>query len=65
MDYFIHLKMQRACQFLYANETKIKTIALDLGYEDPFYFSRVFKRYIGMSPKQYKLTTNIRSSSLT
>jgi AraC-like DNA-binding protein len=61
MDYFIHLKMQKACQFLYANEAKIKTIAMDLGYEDPYYFSRVFKKYMGMSPEQYKITTNVRS----
>ncbi|MDB5001068.1 MAG: transcriptional regulator, AraC family [Mucilaginibacter sp.] len=63
MDYFIHLKMQKACQFLYANEAKIKTIAMDLGYEDPYYFSRVFKKYMGMSPEQYKITTNVRSLS--
>jgi AraC-like DNA-binding protein len=38
IDYLIHLKMQKACQFLYANEAKIKTIAMDLGYDDPYYF---------------------------
>jgi len=63
IDYFIHLKMQKACQFLYANEAKIKTIALDLGYDDPYYFSRVFKKYMGMSPEQYKLTTNVRTQA--
>jgi AraC-like DNA-binding protein len=56
IDYFIHLKMQRACQLLYANDDKIKTVALDLGYEDPYYFSRIFKKYIGNSPEQYRVT---------
>lgn len=60
IDYFIHLKMQKACQCMHANEAKIKNIAMDLGYEDPYYFSRVFKKYMGMSPEQYKLTTNVR-----
>ncbi|MGF7038949.1 AraC family transcriptional regulator [Mucilaginibacter lappiensis] len=56
IDYFIHLKMQKACQLLYANGDKIKTVAVDLGYEDPYYFSRIFKKYIGTSPEQYRVT---------
>ncbi|MCF2498279.1 AraC family transcriptional regulator [Dyadobacter chenhuakuii] len=56
VDYFIHLKMQKACQLIYANEAKIKEIALHLGYDDPFYFSRVFKKNMGQSPEQYRLT---------
>jgi len=54
IDYFIHLKMQKACQLLYANDQKIKTVAAHLGYEDPYYFSRIFKKYIGSSPEQYR-----------
>ncbi|MDB5121815.1 MAG: transcriptional regulator, AraC family [Sphingobacteriales bacterium] len=55
IDYFIHLKMQRACQLLYTNNSKIKDIAMKLGYDDPYYFSRIFKKYMGTSPEQYKL----------
>ncbi|MBB5635168.1 AraC-like DNA-binding protein [Pedobacter cryoconitis] len=58
IDYFIHLKMQKACQLLYTNKAKIKEVAMDLGYEDPYYFSRLFKKYMGLSPEQYKLTTS-------
>lgn len=58
IDYFIHLKMQRACQLLYSNDVKIRSIAASLGYDDPFYFSRVFKKNMGQSPEQYRLTTN-------
>jgi AraC-like DNA-binding protein len=57
LDYFIHLKMQKACQLLYSNGSKIKTVAFDLGYEDPYYFSRIFKKYIGISPEQYRITS--------
>lgn len=56
IDYFIHLKMQKACQLLYANGDKIKAVAAELGYEDPYYFSRIFKKYIGSSPEQYRIT---------
>jgi AraC-like DNA-binding protein len=58
IDYFIHLKMQKACQLLYLNETKIRLVAQDLGYEDQYYFSRLFKKYMGLSPEQYKHTAN-------
>ena len=56
IDYFIHLKMQKACQLLYADGVKIKAVASDLGYDDPYYFSRIFKKYIGTSPEQYRIT---------
>ncbi|WP_183561003.1 AraC family transcriptional regulator [Mucilaginibacter sp. SP1R1] len=56
IDYFIHLKMQRACQLLNTNIDKIKSVATELGYEDPYYFSRIFKKHIGTSPEQYRAT---------
>ncbi|MDB4999330.1 MAG: Transcriptional regulator, AraC family [Mucilaginibacter sp.] len=55
IDYFIHIKMQKACQLLYTNDDKIRNIAATLGYDDPYYFSRIFKKYIGSSPEQYRL----------
>jgi AraC-like DNA-binding protein len=54
IGYFIHLKMQRACQLLYTPDVMIKTVAMDLGYDDQYYFSRIFKKHIGMSPEQYR-----------
>ncbi len=56
IDYFIHLKMQKACQLLYAHDDKIKAVAADLGYDDPYYFSRIFKKYVGSSPEAYRVT---------
>ncbi|NOW96041.1 AraC family transcriptional regulator [Mucilaginibacter sp. SG564] len=55
IDYFNHLKMQRACQLLFGSRDKIKIIASELGYRDPFYFSRLFKQHTGSSPGQYRL----------
>lgn len=54
IDYFIHLKMQRACQLLYSKDIKIKLVAIELGYEDQYYFSRIFKKNMGMSPEHYR-----------
>ena len=61
INYFIHLKMQKACQLLYSNEVKIKGIAEVLGYEDPYYFSRVFKKSMGVSPEKYKFGSTERT----
>lgn len=52
--FFLSLKMQRACQMLDLTELSIKEISVSLGIEDPFYFSRLFKKIIGRSPKVYR-----------
>ncbi|WP_075590831.1 AraC family transcriptional regulator [Labilibacter marinus] len=54
MDYLIMLKIQRACHLLIFSTHKIKGIAEELGYDDPYYFSRLFSNYIGKSPRQYR-----------
>ncbi|MCD8333437.1 MAG: AraC family transcriptional regulator [Clostridiales bacterium] len=54
MDFFIRLKMQKACRLLRTTDRYIYEIAQELGYTDPYYFSRIFKKVTGISPKQYK-----------
>lgn len=54
MDYLIHLRIQRACQLLDHTELKIKDIALKVGIEDQYYFSRIFKKIMGTAPVAYR-----------
>ena len=54
IDYFIRLRLRRACQLLENTEMSVKAIAYTLGYEDPFYFSRVFKRINQIAPSRYR-----------
>lgn len=54
IDYFIQMKMQQACQQLDFTTHSIKSIAYDLGFEDPYYFSRRFRKVIGISPNKYR-----------
>ncbi len=54
IDYFILLKMQEACHLLYTTELRVKQIANKLGYEDAYYFSRIFKKTINTSPEVYR-----------
>lgn len=55
IEYFIRLRMQRACRLMAATTMSVKEIAAALGYDDPFYFSRVFKSVHGMAPSDYRL----------
>jgi AraC-like DNA-binding protein len=55
IQHFIHLKMQHACQLLDTTHEPVKRVANRVGYDDPQYFSRLFKRVIGVSPQQYRL----------
>ncbi|MGC3992478.1 MAG: AraC family ligand binding domain-containing protein [Chthoniobacteraceae bacterium] len=57
IDYFIRQRMQRACQLLDLTKMSIKAIASALGYEDPLYFSRVFRKVNQMSPGKYRQTS--------
>ena len=54
MEYFTHLKLQRACLLLKTSDKNIQEIAASLGYHDPYYFSRLFKKIVGVSPSYYR-----------
>jgi len=54
VEYFNHLKMQKACQYLLLPDITIKEIASNLGMDDPYYFSRMFSKLMGVSPKEYR-----------
>lgn len=54
IEFFIKLKMDEACNLLRISKIKISNIAVELGYQDAYYFSRLFKKYIGMPPKNYR-----------
>lgn len=55
IDYFIHLKMQHACHLLCTTDLRIKQIAALLGYDDPYYFSRLFKKNNNNSPEEFRV----------
>lgn len=54
LDYFNHIKIQKACQYLEFTDIHIKELGYQLGFNDPFYFSRLFNKYMGESPIEYR-----------
>lgn len=54
VEFFIHLKMQEACKLLKSGQMYVYEAAAALGYEDQYYFSRIFKKVVGVSPRDYQ-----------
>lgn len=50
-EYIHRLKMAEAKNLLLNTPLQVKEISGMLHYNDPFYFSRLFKKYMGVSPK--------------
>jgi len=47
----LRLKMEHALKMLREESVQVKVVAERLGYDDPFVFSRIFKKYHQFSPK--------------
>ncbi|MCY9514046.1 AraC family transcriptional regulator [Paenibacillus apiarius] len=53
IDYLINYRMERASELLKAGNFPVRDIAVSVGYANPLYFSRVFKKKFGVSPSAY------------
>jgi AraC-like DNA-binding protein/quercetin dioxygenase-like cupin family protein len=54
IEYFLRAKIQAASRDLYFSQLPIKDIAFSYGIDDPYYFSRMFKKIMGVSPQRYR-----------
>lgn len=54
MEFYIQLKIKEACKLLRSTDLYIYEIGTRLGYKDQYYFSRIFKKVTGVSPKEYR-----------
>lgn len=54
LDFFIRARMRRAGELLEDTTLQIKEVAARLGYDDQFYFSRLFKSVHGVAPREYR-----------
>ncbi|MDO5425491.1 MAG: response regulator [Eubacteriales bacterium] len=52
-EYVSQRKVEKAKEYLKQNQLKIYEIAEQLGFENAFYFSKVFKKFEGCSPRDY------------
>lgn len=54
IDYLIRLRVQHACHVLDTSSRSVNEIAATVGYDDPYYFTRCFRRVMGRSPRDYR-----------
>lgn len=52
-EYLRNYRMKKACELIRNTDKKMYEIAFQVGYDNPQYFSSVFKSVMGMSPKSY------------
>ncbi len=54
-DYLIEIRIRKAKQLLMQSaELKIHEVGSEVGYPDPAYFNKLFKRIVGVTPNEYK-----------
>ena len=53
-QYLIEFRMKKAALLLENYNLKVRSAALSVGYEEPFSFSKIFKKTMGKSPSLYK-----------
>ena len=63
--YLIILRMKRAKELLLNENISIRDIAYEVGYDDPNYFTNVFRKEVGISPRAYRKQLNsLQESSI-
>ncbi|WP_046227862.1 response regulator [Paenibacillus dauci] len=53
-DYIIRIRMEKALYLLKHTNHKIYEITAELGYQNPQYFSKLFKKHYGMTPNEFR-----------
>ena len=62
-EYLTYVRIEAAKQMLTNSDEKISVIASQVGYDDQFYFNRLFKRTVGISPGEYRKRTGRQEKS--
>jgi AraC-like DNA-binding protein len=53
-QYLLQLRIQRARELLCGTDLTVRQVAASLGFEDPYYFSRAFRKMTGRSPNRWR-----------
>jgi YesN/AraC family two-component response regulator len=54
INYLIKIRLDKAKELLDEGGLSVKVVAKMVGYDDPYYFSKLFKKYHGCAPSKYK-----------
>lgn len=53
-EFLMQYRMEEATQWLLNTESSVEDVALNVGFQNIYYFSTSFKKYTGVSPTQYR-----------
>ena len=54
MDYVNYYRIERAARLLSSADWSVTAVGLECGFNDSSYFVKAFKKYKGITPKQYQ-----------
>jgi len=64
IDYLTSVRIERAKQLLLATTQNCTEICFEVGYNNQSYFTRTFKRLVGMTPRQFRVK-NLRREKIS
>ena len=62
-EYVQSLRIQESCRLLANTNKNVAEIVNLVGYTDVKFFNEIFKRFTGMTPRQFKQTYDTKKSS--
>lgn len=63
-DYLTELRIEKSMRFLENQRLSIKEVCHRIGYNDPNYYCKIFKKITGMTPTEYRAAAKIRGDDI-
>jgi len=63
-DYLTELRIEKSMKFLENSRISIKEVCQKIGYNDPNYYCKIFKKITGMTPTEYRAAVSIRGDDI-
>jgi two-component system response regulator YesN len=64
VDYLTDLRIEKSMSFLENNKLSIKEVCHKIGYNDPNYYCKIFKKVTGMTPTEYRTVAILRGDNI-
>ncbi|WP_163536068.1 AraC family transcriptional regulator [Gracilibacillus sp. YIM 98692] len=61
-QFLLHRRIREAKKLLLTSNDSIVSISINIGIRNPYYFSRLFKQYVGVSPQFYRTQNSLEKN---
>ncbi len=59
LEYLQKVRIKRSCDLLIGSELSVTEVAYEVGYDDLKYFQEIFRKIVGMSPREYRKAARV------